>query len=283
MRFLPVGLDLRDRSCVVVGGGPVGTRKVRSLLRVGAHVTVVSPTVTDELEDLARAGRVHWNRTTFQPSHLDGARLVVLATDDPEANDLVAREARRQGCLLCDATSRARSDIIFGALHEADGLTVAAFTDGHDPARSKRTRDRIAAWLQSGPGDDGATPTRRGTLLVLVAHGSRNPDWGRPLEALTDAIRVGADADNIRLAYSQFASPTLEDVVAEAAADPDIRRVRVLPLFMTRDGHVERDIRPVVDDLRRAYDAVEIEMLPPVGALDSFQDLLVDLAREVTR
>ena len=67
------------------------------------------------------------------------------------------------------------------------------------------------------------------------------------------------------------------------AADDGIRRVRVVPLFMTAHGHVERDIRPVVEELRRAHETTEIELLPPVGELASFQEILVELAREVTR
>ena len=304
MRFLPLGLDLHDRPCLVVGGGPIGTRKVRSLLDAGARVTVVSPEVTPELAAEIRDGRVRWSEEPFRPDHLDGARLVVVATDDPAANALAAEHARVRGALLCDATSGERSDVIFGALHDDDGVTIAAFTDGRDPGRARATRDRIAGWIREHDGRDPGDPSdqrdpsdrsdprdppdpsdrpdRDETLLVLVAHGSRNPEWGVPLEALTDAVARGAGTDRIRLAYSQFASPTLEEVVADAA-DDGVRRVRVLPLFMTAHGHVERDIRPVVDALRRAYETVEVELLPPVGELASFQEILVQLAREVTR
>lgn len=283
MRFLPLGLDLHDCRCLVVGGGAVGTRKVRSLLDAGARVAVVSPEVTPELAAEIRDGRVRWRREPFRPDHLDGARLVVVATDDPATNALAAEQARLRGTLLCDATSGERSDVIFGALHEDDGVTIAAFTDGRDPGRARAVRDRIAGRLRDADRpEDGAATDRDDTLLVLVAHGSRNPEWGVPLEALTDAVARGAGTDHVRLAYSQFASPSLEDVVADAAA-AGMRRVRVLPLFMTAHGHVERDIRPVVDALRRAHETVEVELLPPVGELASFQKILVELAREVTR
>ncbi len=280
MRFLPVGLDLRDRHCVVVGGGAVGTRKVRKLLDVGARVTVISPAVTDEIAEAARDNRVRWVEGPFEPEHLERACLVVLATDAPGVNERLASLARDCDTLLCDATSGANTDVIFGATYHEDGLTVATFTDGQDPARAKAVRDRIAGWLQSTNGEAGA-PSSPDTMLVLMAHGSRNPDWGTPLEALTAAVARQADAEHVRLAYSQFSSPTLEEVVAEAP--PEIRRVKVLPLFMTAHGHVERDIRPIVEDLRRKHESLEVELLPPVGELPSFRILLVELAREVTR
>lgn len=280
MRFLPVGLDLRDRPCVVLGGGVVGTRKVRSLLRVGARVTVVSPEVTDEIAAEAKAGRVHWSKATFQPAHIERARLVVIATNDPAANDLAARLARRRGSLVCDATSAERSELIFGALLEADGMTIAAFTDGKDPGRARRTRDEIAEWLEGRePEAPGPAPD---AMLILVAHGSRDPEWGRPLEALTRQIGQRTAPERVRLAYSQFAAPTLEDVAADAVRS-GIRTLRVLPLFMTAGGHVERDIRPVVESIQRAHEDLEVELLPPVGELASFQKILVDVAREVTR
>lgn len=280
MRFLPVGLDLRDRHCVVVGGGTVGTRKVRKLLEVGARVTVISPDVTAEIQAEVDTGRVRWIEGPFEPEHLNSACLVIVATDAPGVNERLAAVARDCSTLLCDATSGERSDVIFGAVHQEDGLTVATFTDGVDPARSKDARDRIAAWLGATNGH-GQEPPSDDVLLVLVAHGSRDPDWGRPLEELTANLAETLGTGNVRLAYSQFASPTLDEAVA--GAGPEIRRVRVLPLFMTAHGHVERDIRPAVDALRRTHESLEVELLPPVGELPSFRILLAELAREVTR
>ncbi len=281
MRFLPVGLDLRDRSCVVLGGGPVGTRKVHSLLRVGARVTVVSPEVTDELAAEIDAGRVHWSQAEFQPAHIDGARLVVIATDDPAANDLAARLAGRRGSLVCDATSAERSEVIFGALLEGDDVTIATFTDGRSPGRARQTRDAIAEWLDPRSGTETGQDGRGDTMLVFVAHGSRDPDWGLPLMELTGAVGRTAP-ERVRLAYSQFASPTIDEVAAEAVRS-GITRLHVLPLFMTSGGHVERDIRPAVDAVRRTYPELEVEQLPPIGELPAFRTLLEKLATEVTR
>jgi len=145
MRYLPVGLDVRDRICIVVGGGPIGTRKVLNLLRAGAAVTLLSPEATEALAEMAREGRIRWLRREYASGDFREAFLAVAATDDEEANRTMVEDAREAGALICDASSGSRSQVIFGALHEEKGITLAVFTDGRDPSRARRVRDAIAA------------------------------------------------------------------------------------------------------------------------------------------
>ena len=150
--FLPVGLSVRGKNCLVVGGGGVGTRKTLTLAQAGATVTVISPTVTGELAELIEVGSVQWVEDSFREEHLRDAFLVVAATDDETLNAAVVRLARQRGALVCDASSAERSQVIFGALLEGDDVTVAVFTGGRDPAKARRTRDRIANLLAEGRG-----------------------------------------------------------------------------------------------------------------------------------
>ena len=147
MKYLPVGLDIRGRECLVVGGGAVGTRKVRNLLQAGGRVTLVSPDATPELARMAASGDMRWMKEGYRESHLHGAFLAVVATDDEGVNPRVAEDAKRLGILVCDASSRERSQLIFGALHQDEGITVAVFTDGESPSLARTTRDRIAAFV----------------------------------------------------------------------------------------------------------------------------------------
>lgn len=151
---MPIGLDVRGRICIVVGAGFVGARKARNLLKAGAVVHVVSPEAHEVIVDLAAAGKIEWSRRTSTSEDLVDAFLVVAATDDPEVNDRVVQEARSRGVLFCDASQAERTQVIFGALHESHGVTLAVFTDGEDPKRARRTRDRIAE-LEDHWGEDG--------------------------------------------------------------------------------------------------------------------------------
>lgn len=144
LQFLPMAIDLRGRDCVVVGGGAVGTRKAGTLVQAGARVTVIAPEVTDELRALVRAGAVRWIEGPFHEAQVHGAMLVVAATNYQVLNHTIVEQARRAGALACDASSSAGSQVIFGALLEHDGATIAVFTNGRDPSRARHTRDRIA-------------------------------------------------------------------------------------------------------------------------------------------
>ncbi|MGW8265646.1 MAG: precorrin-2 dehydrogenase/sirohydrochlorin ferrochelatase family protein [Longimicrobiales bacterium] len=154
MKYLPLGLNVQGKKCVVVGGGKIGTRKVENLLRAGAAVHLVAPEASERARELAERGRITWIREAAGARHFDGALLAVAATDDVEENARLTKTAKGLGVLICDASSAERSEIIFGALHVAEGLTIAVFTDGEDPTRARATRDGIAAFVSKGRGPE---------------------------------------------------------------------------------------------------------------------------------
>jgi uroporphyrin-III C-methyltransferase / precorrin-2 dehydrogenase / sirohydrochlorin ferrochelatase len=153
-----LGLRLRGRRVVVVGGGGVATRRIPALLDAGADVVLVSPSVTTSLEDLAAAGRIHWTARRYADGDGDGAWLVCACTDDAAVNEAVAAAAEQQRtwCVRADdahasaawtpATGRAE-DV------EADGVLGGAVQVGvlsGDPRRSAAIRDAIVAGLRTG-------------------------------------------------------------------------------------------------------------------------------------
>src|SRR5262249_39621903 len=112
----PVTLDLDGRPCLVVGGGAVALRKAIGLLDAGARVTVVSPTLSTGLLELARDGRIRWRPREFVPGDTEASFLVVVATNDRSINRLVMDEARRSRALVNCADDPEHSDFILPAL-----------------------------------------------------------------------------------------------------------------------------------------------------------------------
>jgi precorrin-2 dehydrogenase/sirohydrochlorin ferrochelatase len=136
----PVNLHLEDRRCVVVGGGTVAERKVRSILRCTEQVTVVSPDVTPGIAELEGEGRVIHIREEYKVQHVRDAFLVIAATDDLAMNSAVSRDARANGTIVNVADSRDDSDFIMPSVLRRGSLTIAVGTDGKSPALARSIR-----------------------------------------------------------------------------------------------------------------------------------------------
>lgn len=149
MTYYPVFLNIRDRRCVVCGGGVVALRKVQGLLEHGAGVEVVSPSFCEELLALAETADIELHRREYREGDLDGAFVVIAATDDSGTNLRVADEARRRGCLVNVVDDAANSDFIMPSSLRRGDITIAVSTSGRSPALARKLRARLEAELGS--------------------------------------------------------------------------------------------------------------------------------------
>jgi precorrin-2 dehydrogenase/sirohydrochlorin ferrochelatase len=143
MRYYPVCLDIRNRECLVVGGGQVGTRKVRTLLACGARVTVVSPEVTEELFRLGKQGQIRIALRDYHCVDLESAFLVIGATDDQELNRRVHQDAEAAHRLCNIADQPNLCNFVLPAVVTQGDLIVAVSTSGRSPAFAKHLRRRL--------------------------------------------------------------------------------------------------------------------------------------------
>jgi precorrin-2 dehydrogenase / sirohydrochlorin ferrochelatase len=143
MKYYPIFLDLRRRSCLVIGGGGVAERKVLSLLEAGAEVTIVSPTLSQKLQDLSSAGKITHRKKHFDENDLIGSFLVFGATDSPEVNTAAARLCRKKNLLVNVAAPPGESSFIVPSVVERGDLLIAVSTSGASPALSKKVRQEL--------------------------------------------------------------------------------------------------------------------------------------------
>ncbi len=143
MRTYPIFAVIENLPCLVVGGGPVAERKVQDLLEAGAQVTVVSQGLTPGLTALAAQGRIHYRKDAFKPEHLEGAVLVIGATDDPEVNARVSQEAKARGIWVNIVDAPALCTFIVPAQVRRGSLTIAVSTGGASPALARRLRQYL--------------------------------------------------------------------------------------------------------------------------------------------
>jgi precorrin-2 dehydrogenase/sirohydrochlorin ferrochelatase len=143
MRYYPIYLDIRDRLCLVVGAGSVGTRKVESLLKCGARVKVISPEATPSIESLARSGKISLKKRAYRQSDLNDVFLVIGATDDQELNRRVSSDAGKLN-LLCNIADRPEiCNFILPSVVNRGDLTIAISTAGQSPAVAKTLRKEL--------------------------------------------------------------------------------------------------------------------------------------------
>jgi siroheme synthase-like protein len=149
-------LDLGGQPCLVVGGGPVAARKVRSLLEAGARVTVVAVEVVPAIAAAAGAvsaeeggagSVVAVERRPYRRGEAARYRLVVTATGDPTVDGAVVGEARAAGVPVNSADGERPGTVKLPAVLRRGPVTVAVSTGGGSPALARWLRDRIAASL----------------------------------------------------------------------------------------------------------------------------------------
>jgi len=140
MPYYPIFLDIKEKRCVVIGGGIVALRKVNMLLDHEAQVEVISPQLCPELSELAANGMVKAVLREYEPGDLQGAFVVVAATDDSQINEQVAREAMQQGILINVADIPELSNFIVPSYLRRGDVTVAVSTGGKSPALARKIR-----------------------------------------------------------------------------------------------------------------------------------------------
>ena len=149
MRYYPVNLDVQNRKCLVVGGGGVGERKVKTLLECGAIVTVVTLAATEHIEGLASGGSIKLEKKEYEPSDMEGKFLVIGATDNEAVNEDISRDAAERG-LLCNIADRpAACNFVLPAIVCQGDLMIAISTSNKSPAVARRIRETLEK--QFGP------------------------------------------------------------------------------------------------------------------------------------
>ena len=113
--------------------------------------------------------------------------------------------------------------------------------------------------------------------IILFAHGSRDPLWRMPIEAVAADIRVRQPHTAVRCAYLELCTPTLPDAAAELIA-AGASRVRVFPLFFGVGKHAREDLPLLIDQIKTTHPGVVIELLPAAGEYPQLTALMADIA-----
>lgn len=133
MGYLSLNLQIADKTIIVIGGGAVAERKVANILASGAQLTVISPTLTYELQKLRDGGQIRHLSRKYQRGDLAAAFMVIAATNDRAANMMIAAEAQSLGILAEITDNPSAGNVTSPAIIRQGDLSIAISTNNMAP------------------------------------------------------------------------------------------------------------------------------------------------------
>lgn len=242
MSLLPIFLKLDGRRGLLVGAGTVALDKIGSLLKTGLHLRVVAPQAHPEIRQLATEGKLEWIERAFGPADLDGNFIVIAATDSPEVNATVYREAVARNILCNSVDDIPNCDFFFGSVVSRGDLQIAISTAGESPAFSQRLRCELDAQL---PADLGPWLAQLGQLRreVLATH-----PRGEERKLLLHELAHRQICDSPTCSTRQLARVPPNErcgkvyLVGAGPGDPDLLTVKALRLIQSAEVILHDDL-----------------------------------------
>lgn len=111
--------------------------------------------------------------------------------------------------------------------------------------------------------------------LILFAHGARDPEWAEPFRDISKRIAATRDDLAVRLAFLEFQTPTLADVIADLAASGHTS-IHIAPLFMAQGGHLKNDVPKLLAETRSRHPALKLELLPAIGDIADLRQAIAE-------
>ncbi|MGE5702961.1 MAG: bifunctional precorrin-2 dehydrogenase/sirohydrochlorin ferrochelatase [Clostridia bacterium] len=141
--YFPIVIDIHAKRCLVVGGGEVATRKVDSLIRAGAEVTVVSPEAGESIQLWAAEGKLIWRKQPFTDCDVAGFAFVIAATNISSVNHFVYEAVKRSGGWVNIVDRPDLCNFILPSVVHRGKLTISISTSGASPGLARKIKQRI--------------------------------------------------------------------------------------------------------------------------------------------
>ena len=138
--MFPLFVDLKNKSCIVIGGGEVASRKVEVLLRYKAHLTVIAPEINPTLMDLEINKKIKLIKREYNEGDIDAATLIIAATSSPTVNERVYRAAVQRNIPVNVVDNPDMCTFLFPSIIKRGALSIGISTSGAYPALAKKIR-----------------------------------------------------------------------------------------------------------------------------------------------
>lgn len=272
MRYFPLFLDLQNKPVLVVGGGEVASRKVDSLLRAGAKVTIVSPKVDPYLKQQIEAGKCLWIQRFYEPSMLTRHYIQVWATtDNPKLNHQVHKNAKEVGVLVNVVDDTPYCDFITPAMINRGRIQLAISSGGASPVLIRGIREKIESILPMNTAQlaDFAASKREDIKSHYATVEKRRKFWERFFQ--TPAVLNSNNNQQLQQLYQDLIhddSPFVDSCTwIEYGEDPELLPIKALRLMQEAEivYHDRQCPFSFVDLVRRDAERVEYDQLTNVA------------------
>ncbi|MEA3405622.1 MAG: siroheme synthase CysG, partial [Pseudomonadota bacterium] len=153
MDYLPIFVDIKNKPCLIVGGGAVAARKADLFIKSGAIVTVVAPELGAEMKHHLAHGKIVWEINTFSAeamTHFPKPKYVISATDEQSVNEAVYRYCQQNDIPVNVADQTEYCDFILPAIVDRDPMTIAISTGGRSPVLARLMKARLETMIPGG-------------------------------------------------------------------------------------------------------------------------------------
>ncbi len=301
MNYFPIFLKVKQQRCLVVGGGEVAARKIALLLRAGASVTVVAPSLNARIEAWHEAGDIEASTDVFNIDLLEGCRLAVAATDDEPFNESLADLCHQLNIPVNVVDSPELSSFIVPSIIDRSPVIAAISSGGSSPTLARLLRAKLEAMIPVNIGKlaELAGRMREQVQQRLPAMAARRRFWNHTLEGpIAEQFYAGQEQEAetaLQEALDRYSAGDVDEfsikgevyLVGCGPGAPDLITFRALRLMQQADvvlydrlipgevlDLVRREAEPIYVGKKRAYHSVRQEEI---------SQLLVDYAKQGKR
>ena len=293
MDFLPIFMNVQGQNCLVIGGGKIASRKVFTLLRAGASVSVVSPELCQDLTIRKNEAEISHIDRPFEEGDLEGCKIVIAATDDNTVNSNVSKLAKARGIPVNVVDAPDLCTFIVPSIIDRNPVQIAISTGGASPVLARLLRSRLETFI---PSSYGRLATLLESFREKVKAKFTNTD---DIRTFWEHILEGPVAENLIAGKDKLAKELLESAVDKAEApaergevylvgagpgDPDLLTFRALRLMQQADVVVYDRLvsQGVLDLVRRDAEMIYAgkERNKHTLPQENINALLVRLAKE---
>lgn len=296
MEFLPLFHNLRGRLVLLVGGGDIALRKARLLSEAGARLRVVAPAIEPELLALVQRHGGEAFTQRYTADQLDGAQLVIAATDDGDLNARVSADAQARNLPVNAVDAPEHCTVIFPAIVDRSPLMIAISTGGHAPVLARLTRARIETLFPYSWGRLAqlAQRFRARVKEAFATINQRRVFWEDVFQGdIAERVFSGQDNEAERLLLERLEQQSGQSyqgevyLVGAGPGDPDLLTFRALRLMQQADVVLHDRLVPdaIIDLCRRDADRIYVGKARAQHAVpqEQINQLLVRLAKEGKR